>query len=115
MSKQHTYYSSLESLKRKPYEKMPVELEWVDDAYTQLHDDKGKVQMRKEIGLLHATTIMAGIMIGSGIFVSPVSITYHCGSIGLSLIIWLLSGILVLFVALSYAEIGTMLPFAGAE
>ena len=71
--------------------------------------------MKRELGLLHAVTIMVGIMIGSGIFVSPVSITYHCGSIGLSLIIWLLSGVLTLLVALSYAEIGTMLPFAGGE
>ena len=95
---------------------MPEKLYSADGASAELYNDNGgKVQMRKEIGLLHATTIMAGIMIGSGIFVSPVSVVHHCGSIALSLIIWLLSGILVLFVALSYAEIGTMLPFAGAE
>ena len=74
-----------------------------------------KVQLKREIGLLYGTALTTGVMIGSGIFVSPVSITYHCGSIGLSLIIWLLSGILVLLVALSYTEIGTMLPFTGGE
>ena len=84
---------------------------------THPHDDQngGKTQTKKEIGLLHSTAVVVGVMIGSGIFVSPVSIIHHSGSIGLSLIIWVLSGILVLFVALSYTEIGTMLPFAGAE
>lgn len=81
------------------------------------HDDQngGKTHTKKEIGLLHSTAVVVGVMIGSGIFVSPVSIIYHRGSIGLSLSIWVLSGVLVLFVALSYTEIGTMLPFAGAE
>ena len=81
------------------------------------HDDQngGKTQTKKEIGLLHSTAVVVGVMIGSGIFVSPVSIIHHSGSIGLSLSIWVLSGVLVLFVALSYTEIGTMLPFAGAE
>ena len=104
---------SLESLRNNQYTRFPAEKETNGHQFQSTH--AGRVQMKKEIGLLHATTIMTGIMIGSGIFVSPVSITYHCGSIGLSLIIWLLSGILVLFGALSYTEIGTMLPFSGAE
>ena len=82
------------------------------------HDDDqngGKTQTKKEIELLHSTAVVVGVMIGSGIFVSPVSIIHHSGSIGLSLSIWVLSGVLVLFVALSYTEIGTMLPSAGAE
>ena len=99
---------SLESLTKKPKES--------DDMKMRTSNTRGdKIQMKKGIGLLHATTIMTGIMIGSGIFVSPVSITHHCGSIGLSFIIWLLSGILVLLGALGYTEIGTMLPFAGGE
>ena len=101
---------SLESLTKKPKES--------DDMNMKMRTSNtrgDKIQMKKGIGLLHATTIMTGIMIGSGIFVSPVSITHHCGSIGLSSIIWLLSGILVLLGALGYTDIGTMLPFAGGE
>ena len=45
-------------------------------------------------------------MIGSGIFVSPVSIAQNCGSVGVALLVWVLSGILVLLIALCYAELG---------
>ncbi len=74
-----------------------------------------RIKLSKDIGLLHAISIMSGIMIGSGIFVSPVSIIYHCGSVGLALLVWFLSGLLLLFVALCYAELSGMLCQAGGE
>ena len=74
-----------------------------------------KVHTHKEVNLLYGSSLMTGIIIGSGIFVSPVSIVRHCGSLGLSLVIWLASGVLSLAEALCYAEIGTLLPYSGAE
>ena len=85
-----------------------------DETSTKCQD-KEAVGLKKEINLLHGTSLMAGIMIGSGIFISPVSITYHCGSIGLSLVIWAVSGLLTLGMALSYSELGIMLGKSGAE
>ena len=75
----------------------------------------GAVRLLREIGLLHASTIMTGIIIGSGIFVSPTSITYHSGSVGLSLFLWAASGILVTLVALCYTELGCIYAAAGGE
>ena len=74
-----------------------------------------KVKLRREINFIHATTIMAGIVIGSGIFVSPVAIIRQCQSIGLSLVIWGVSGVITIFIAISYAELGAMFPRAGGE
>ena len=73
----------------------------------------GDVRMLREIGLLQASTIMAGIIIGSGIFVSPTSISYHCGSVGLSLLLWAATGILVTLTALCFAELGCLFPSSG--
>ena len=77
--------------------------------------DGGKVQMRREINLLYAVSLLTGIIIGSGIFVSPVSIVANCGSIGLSLVVWVVSGLLTTCIALSYAELAGMIPSAGGE
>ena len=70
--------------------------------------------LKKEIGLFGGISILAGIMIGSGIFVFGSSILERVGfSLGLSLLAWLLGGILTLVSALTYAELGTMFPETG--
>ncbi|MDX9807977.1 MAG: amino acid permease [Acholeplasma sp.] len=70
--------------------------------------------LKKEIGLFGGISILAGIMIGSGIFVFGSSILQRVGfSLGLSLLAWLLGGILTLVSALTYAELGTLFPETG--
>jgi len=70
--------------------------------------------LKKEIGLFGGISILAGIMIGSGIFVFGSSILERVGfSLGLSLLAWLLGGVLTLVSALTYAELGTMFPETG--
>ncbi|WP_277618074.1 APC family permease [Paracholeplasma manati] len=70
--------------------------------------------LKKEIGLFGGISILAGIMIGSGIFVFGSSILERVGfSLGLSLLAWLLGGILTLVSALTYAELGTLFPETG--
>ena len=78
-------------------------------------DEEKAPTLLREITFLHTTCIMIGTVIGSGIFVSPVSIVSHCESVGLSLLVWLFSGIIIIFVALCYVELGCMFPKEGGE
>lgn len=54
------------------------------------------VKLKREIGLFSAVNLILGVMIGSGIFISPAAALLHSGSIGLCLIIWIISGIISL-------------------
>lgn len=54
------------------------------------------VKLKRELGLFSAVNLILGVMIGSGIFVSPAAALEHSGSVGLCLIIWTLSGIISL-------------------
>ncbi|XP_047127282.1 b(0,+)-type amino acid transporter 1 [Hydra vulgaris] len=69
-----------------------------------------KVGFTRQITLLGAIGLLVGTVVGSGIFVSPSVVANHSGSSGLILIIWAASGVLALFSALCYVELGTMFP-----
>ena len=91
-------------------------LKMTEKAMADNKPNGGKTtNLLREITFLHTTCIMTGTIIGSGIFVSPVSIVSHCQSVGLSLLVWLLAGVIVIFVALSYAELACLYPKAGGE
>jgi APA family basic amino acid/polyamine antiporter len=68
---------------------------------------------KQNIGLLDATMIVAGSMIGSGIFIVSAEITRNVGSAGLLLFMWLLAGVITIIAALSYGELSAMFPKAG--
>ncbi len=71
--------------------------------------------MKRELGLLDSTMIVAGSMIGSGIFLVTSDMARTVGSPGIILAIWLFTGILTLIAALSYGELAAMMPKAGGQ
>ncbi|XP_071824356.1 b(0,+)-type amino acid transporter 1-like [Apostichopus japonicus] len=77
--------------------------------------NEGKVQLLRQITLLGGVSYVVGSMIGSGIFVSPTYVLQQTQSVGMSLIIWLICGLLSACGALCYAELGTMIPKSGGE
>src|SRR5437588_1550799 len=67
------------------------------------------------LGLLDSTMLVAGSMIGSGIFIVSSIIARQVGSPGWLLIVWLVTGLLTLMAALSYGELAAMMPKAGGQ
>ena len=67
------------------------------------------------LGPLEATTIIVGGVIGSGIFQAPSAIASNVGSPGMSLLVWLVCGLLALCGGLCIAELGAMLPRTGGQ
>jgi basic amino acid/polyamine antiporter, APA family len=65
------------------------------------------------LGLLDSTMIVAGSMIGSGIFIVSADIARQVGSPGWLLFVWLITGLLTIGAALSYGELAAMMPKAG--
>lgn len=73
------------------------------------------MSFKRELGLFDATMIVAGSMIGSGVFIVSADIARMVGSPGMLLLVWLLTGVLTLIAALSYGELAGLLPHAGGQ
>jgi len=67
------------------------------------------------LGASQATAIVVGTIIGSGIFLVPREMMQDVGSSKLVFLAWIVGGLLSLFGAMTYAELGSMLPYAGGE
>lgn len=71
--------------------------------------------MVRGLNAWHATAIVAGTIIGSGIFLVPAEMMQAVGSAGLVYLAWVVGGLLSFFGALTYAELGSVRPYAGGE
>src|SRR3982750_1772162 len=77
--------------------------------------DSGQPKMKHELGLLDGTMLVAGSMIGSGIFIVAADIVRNAGSAGWLIAVWLITGFMTLTAALSYGELSAMFPKAGGQ
>ena len=71
--------------------------------------------LARELGVSHATAIVVGTIIGSGIFLVPSEMMQAVGSAKIAYLAWVVGGLLSFFGALTYAELGAMKPQAGGE
>jgi APA family basic amino acid/polyamine antiporter len=69
----------------------------------------------RELNAWHATAIVAGTIIGSGIFLVPKEMMEDAGSAGLVYLAWIVGGLLSFFGAVTYAELGATRPWSGGE
>ncbi len=71
--------------------------------------------LSRDLGVSHASAIVVGTIIGSGIFLVPSEMMQAVGSARLVYLAWIVGGVLSLAGAITYAELGAMKPQAGGE
>ena len=77
--------------------------------------EKSTVGIKRTVSLLDGISLIVGLIIGSGIFASAKTVARLTGSVGMYLMAWVITGIIAFLGALSYAELGTMIPVSGSE
>ena len=73
------------------------------------------MNQKPSFNLFHTIMLVSGSMIGSGVFIVGADIARTVGSSGWLMMVWLLSGVVTLFAALSYGELAAMMPKAGGQ
>ncbi|XP_074657138.1 Y+L amino acid transporter 2-like [Tubulanus polymorphus] len=84
-----------------------------DDDDNHSPGDQSRVNLKRTLGIRSSVSCIVGIIIGSGIFLSPQGVILYCHSPGLSLIVWVLCGVYALLGAMCYAELGTTYAASG--
>jgi APA family basic amino acid/polyamine antiporter len=72
-------------------------------------------KLHRGLGLYDSTMIVAGSMIGSGIFIVAGEMSREVGSAGWMMVAWIIAGVLTMAAALSYGELAAMMPHAGGQ
>lgn len=72
-------------------------------------------KFKRSVGLLDATMVVSGAMIGSGIFIVSADMARNVGSAGWLILLWVITGVLTVIGALSYGELSGMFPKAGGQ
>lgn len=71
--------------------------------------------LKKRVNLFDGIAIVAGAMIGSGIFIVSADIARSVGSPGWLMVVWIITGIITIIGALSYGELASMMPQVGGQ
>ncbi len=71
--------------------------------------------LQKRVNLFDGISIVAGAMIGSGIFIVSADIARNVGSPGWLMVVWLITGIITVIGAISYGELASMMPHVGGQ
>ena len=83
-----------------------------NNSVSQLQSEQ--TEMRREVTLFGGISVLAGIMIGSGIFYIGGIVLERAGmSLGLALLVWIIGGLVTLMSGICFAELGAMIPKAG--
>jgi len=77
--------------------------------------EQPQTELPRVLNASHATSIVVGIIIGSGIFLVPREMMAAVGSSGMVYAVWIVGGLLSLFGAMTYAEIAALRPKYGGE
>ena len=98
---------------RSNFKNSKTEAESMKDS---IKTDQETFELKKKIGLGGGVAIIAGTIVGSGIFVSPIGVLAGSnGSVGLSLVLWAACGIIAGIASLCYAELASMFPESGSS
>jgi len=71
--------------------------------------------LQKRVNLFDGISIVAGAMIGSGIFIVSADIARSVGSPGWLIVVWLITGLITIIGAISYGELASMMPDVGGQ
>ena len=74
-----------------------------------------KFRLKRQFGVMYGMGVVVGLVIGSGIFISPQAVLGDAGSPGLTLIVWLVGGVYALLGSLTITEIGLEIPVSGEK
>ncbi|MCH5714795.1 amino acid permease [Niabella hibiscisoli] len=72
-------------------------------------------KFKQSLSLFDGTMIVAGSMIGSGIFIVSADMTRSVGSSGWLIALWIITGLMTVFAAVTYGELSSMFPKAGGS
>ncbi|OCF36591.1 L-methionine transporter [Kwoniella heveanensis BCC8398] len=92
---------------------LPLTLSGEDEVNGGTAGMTGERAEERHVGLLHGIALVVGAQVGSGIFSSPGVVVGEVGSVGASLLVWVMSGVLAWTGASSFAELGCAIPLSG--
>ena len=105
----------VEFFPKKPQLSPPLSSFQVLLTFFPMENTNPNPEFQRSLGLLDGTMLVAGGMIGSGIFIVSADCARMVGSSGWMLLLWLVAGAVTITAALSYGELAGMMPKAGGQ